>query len=73
MLLLSERDCRTDLLTAREREVLDQLMRGCDTDEIAETLRIATSTVTKHLEHIYMKLGVHNRVAAVSIASNAHP
>jgi DNA-binding CsgD family transcriptional regulator len=73
VLLLSERDCRIDLLTAREREVLDQLVRGCDTVEIAESLRIATSTVTKHLEHMYTKLGVHSRVAAVSIASNGHP
>jgi DNA-binding CsgD family transcriptional regulator len=53
-------------LTPREREILNRLARGTTNAEIAEALWIAPTTVRKHLENIYAKLGVHTRTAAVA-------
>ena len=52
-------------LTPREREILGWVMRGKTNHEIAEGLWIAPGTVRKHLEHVFAKLGVHTRTAAV--------
>ena len=49
--------------------VLRWLARGKSNAEIAATLGISSATVGKHLEHIYPKLGVENRTAAASFAS----
>ena len=57
------------LLTLREREVLGWLARGKSNAEIGAILGISSATVSKHLEHIYPKLGVENRTAAASFAS----
>jgi DNA-binding NarL/FixJ family response regulator len=56
-------------LTSREREVLNWLARGKSNAEIGTILGISSATVGKHLEHIYPKLGVENRTAAASFAS----
>jgi DNA-binding CsgD family transcriptional regulator len=53
-------------LTAREREVLTWVARGKTNPEIAELLWVAPSTVRKHLENVYAKLGVKTRTAAVA-------
>jgi len=53
-------------LTARERQILAWVARGKRNLEIAQTLWIAPTTVRKHLEHIYAKLGVHTRTAAAA-------
>jgi DNA-binding CsgD family transcriptional regulator len=53
-------------LTPREREILAWVARGKTNPEIAETLWIAPTTVRRHLEHIYSKLGVHTRTAAAA-------
>ena len=55
-------------LTQREREVLDWIAQGKSNAEIAAILEIKPATVSKHLEHIYPKLGVENRTAAASFA-----
>lgn len=52
-------------LTVTERRVLTQVATGRSNAQIAECLFVAPSTVRKHLEHIYSKLGVNNRMAAV--------
>jgi DNA-binding CsgD family transcriptional regulator len=52
-------------LTGREREVLDALAGGKTDRDIAEILGISPRTVHKHLQHIYEKLGVETRTAAV--------
>ena len=52
-------------LTVQERRALMEVAAGYSNTEIAETLFIAPSTVRKHLEHAYRKLGVTNRLAAV--------
>ena len=53
-------------LTAREREVLTWVARGKTNTEIAQLLWLAPSTVSKHLENVYAKLGVNTRTAAVA-------
>jgi DNA-binding CsgD family transcriptional regulator len=64
-LLLEE--TRPDVgLTAREREILTLVARGKTNPEIAHLLWLAPSTVGKHLENIYAKLGVKTRTAAVA-------
>ena len=60
-------------LTPREREVLFWIGRSKSNGEIATILGITVATVGKHLEHIYPKLGVENRTAAASFASEATP
>jgi DNA-binding CsgD family transcriptional regulator len=52
-------------LTVQERRVLLHVAEGLSNAEIAERLFVAPSTVRKHLEHAYRKLGVSNRLAAV--------
>lgn len=54
-----------DVLTAREREVMHWLSRGKTDADIAALLSMSKRTVHKHLEHIYVKLGVETRTAAV--------
>ena len=53
-------------LTPREAEVLIWVARGKTTAEIAMILDSKTGTVSKHLEHIYLKLGVENRTSAAA-------
>ena len=53
-------------LTAREREVLTWVACGKTNTEIAQLLWLAPSTVSKHLENVYAKLGVNTRTAAVA-------
>ena len=55
-------------LSPREAEVLQAMMRGRATAAIAVELGVSPRTVSKHAERIYDKLGVHDRVAAVSSA-----
>ncbi|MGI9027163.1 MAG: response regulator transcription factor [Burkholderiaceae bacterium] len=52
-------------LTPRERDVLIWLARGKTDRDIATVLALSPRTVQKHLEHIYVKLGVETRTAAV--------
>jgi DNA-binding CsgD family transcriptional regulator len=55
-------------LTSRERQIVHHLAEGRSNAEISERLTIAPTTVRKHLENIYAKLGVRNRTAAVAAA-----
>lgn len=52
-------------LTPRERDVMHWLAAGKTDAEIAALLSLSPRTVSKHLEHIYVKLGVETRTAAV--------
>jgi DNA-binding NarL/FixJ family response regulator len=53
-----------DTLTPRELSVLRLVASGHANAEIAELLYVAPSTVRKHLQNTYRKLGVTNRMAA---------
>ncbi|MGM0362501.1 response regulator, partial [Streptomyces griseoaurantiacus] len=53
-------------LSAREREVLALVARGTPNREIARALFISEATVKTHLTHLYGKLGVKDRAAAVA-------
>jgi DNA-binding CsgD family transcriptional regulator len=64
--LLFEEQIEEVQLTARERDVLAWVARGKTNAEIAELLWLAPSTVRKHLENVYAKLGVNTRTAAVA-------
>lgn len=58
----------SDDLTEREREVLALMADGLNNGEIAEKLVVSPSTVKFHIANIFNKLGVDNRVAAVTLA-----
>lgn len=51
-------------LTAREAEVLAWIAKGKTNRDIGDILGLSTRTVNKHLETIYVKLGVENRASA---------
>jgi DNA-binding NarL/FixJ family response regulator len=55
-------------LSAREREVLALVAKGTSNREIARELFISEATVKTHLTHLYGKLGVKDRAAAVAVA-----
>jgi DNA-binding CsgD family transcriptional regulator len=55
-------------LTAREREILRLVREGKTNTEIAGELWVSPSTVKKHLENVYHKLGVASRAAAAMAA-----
>lgn len=55
-----------DMLSGREKEILEFLSRGLMYKEIASQLFLSPETVRKHVYHIYEKLHVNNRVAAVN-------
>ncbi|WP_344009354.1 response regulator transcription factor [Streptomyces thermospinosisporus] len=55
-------------LSPREREVLALVAKGTSNREIARELFISEATVKTHLTHLYAKLGVNDRAAAVATA-----
>jgi len=55
-------------LSKREIEVLKQLCQGLGHKQIATNLIISPNTVRRHMDNIYKKLGVNNKVEAVQIA-----
>lgn len=56
-------------LTKREIELLTQLKNGLSYEKIATNLFISYGTVRKHIENIYRKLQVNNKVSAVDVAT----
>jgi two-component system nitrate/nitrite response regulator NarL len=55
-------------LTDREREVLAHTADGLSAPDIARELHLSTATIKTHLQHVYEKLGVSDRAAAVAEA-----
>ncbi|MDX6560240.1 MAG: two-component system, NarL family, nitrate/nitrite response regulator NarL [Gaiellales bacterium] len=56
------------VLSEREREVLELLCEGLSAPQIGERLVLGTSTIKSHLSHLYEKLEVSDRAAAVAVA-----
>jgi DNA-binding CsgD family transcriptional regulator len=63
-----DRPSQLDILTAREREVLDVLATGATNKAIAERLFISEKTVSVHVTNLLAKLGVTNRTEAAAVA-----
>ncbi|MCJ7997814.1 response regulator [Rhizobium cremeum] len=57
-------------LTQRESEVLLWIAKGKSNRDIGDILGLSARTVNKHLEQIYVKLGVENRASAAVKAAN---
>lgn len=57
-----------EALSARELEVLSLVARGASNKEIARSLHLSEATVKSHLIHLFGKLGVTDRTAAVTVA-----
>jgi two-component system nitrate/nitrite response regulator NarL len=55
-------------MSGRERETLRLIAEGLSAPDIGRTLHLSTATVKTHLQHIYEKLGVSERAAAVAEA-----
>jgi DNA-binding NarL/FixJ family response regulator len=60
-------------LTARELEVLKQVAKGKINKEIASDLEITEGTVKQHLNKIFDKIGVDNRVEAANAFNGVLP
>ena len=58
-------------LTQRESEVLAWVAEGKSNNDVGLILGIRSMTVKKHLEHIFEKMGVETRTAAVAFAIRA--
>jgi len=57
-----------EVLTPREAELLSLLTEGLSNRELGKRLFISEATVKTHLAHIYAKLGVDTRAAAIATA-----
>ena len=56
---------------SRRETILGWIVLGKTNPEIASILSISVRTIHKHVEHIYLKLEVENRHAAISLAFEA--
>ena len=69
--IIFENVCKEEYnLTNREIEVLDHLSKGTIYTVIADNLFISVKTLRKHVENIYNKLQVHNKLEAIQKAKN---
>ena len=53
------------ILTPREKEIFELLVKNQSTKEIAKTLGISEKTVRNHISNVIQKLGVDSRIQAV--------
>lgn len=62
--------CAVFKLTKRESEVLYWATKGKTNKDIADILDASPRTINKHLEHVFVKMGVETRTAAASLAAS---
>ena len=67
-LMKKMREPESEKLSDRETEVLASVARGLSNREIARSLHLSEATVKTHLIHVFNKLGVADRTAAVTVA-----
>ena len=67
----SSPDFPIEKLSSREREVLFLMSRGYDNQSIAARLFLSEQTIKNHISHIYRKLGVKERIAAMQAARDS--
>ena len=67
-LLRQRKTLAGEVLSARELEVLSLVARGASNKEVARSLFLSEATVKSHLIHLFGKLGVTDRTAAVTVA-----
>lgn len=63
---LSREEPEIKPLSEREKEILQLIAKGVSNSEAAKLLNLSKATIRTHLEHIYKKLDVTNRVEAVT-------
>lgn len=59
----------SEVLTDREIEILQQLVKGYDAKKIAVIMEISTLTVRKHVSNIYQKLHINSKAQVMSLAN----
>ena len=69
--LFDPRSLKSMGLTERETEVLTWVAEGKSNSDVGIILGIRSATVKKHLEHIFQKIGVETRTAAVAFVLRA--
>jgi LuxR family maltose regulon positive regulatory protein len=68
--MAQKRPAIADLLSARERNIIELISGGRSNKEIARDLGIAPETVKSHVKHIFAKLDVDKRIRAVARAQS---
>ncbi len=68
----SETKNATDLLTIKEKEVLEMVANGASNKQIADKMFVKEVTIKTHLNSIFKKLKVSNRTQAVLVAGYLH-
>jgi DNA-binding NarL/FixJ family response regulator len=61
-----------EIITEREKEILQYTISGWDAKQIASTLNISVLTVRKHIANIYEKLQVQSKAQIISMAHHNH-
>jgi DNA-binding NarL/FixJ family response regulator len=54
-------------LTRREKDVLEQLLKGMTYKEVSNTLNISITTVNDHIKNIYLKMGVNSKAELIAL------
>jgi len=53
-------------LSEREIDVMNELKKGGTNKKVGKRMHLSSTTVATHLNHIYCKLGVHDKVEAIN-------
>ncbi len=62
--------CKELELTERQKDIVVLLVKGNSYKQIAEELNISDKTATRHVQNIFEKLGVHNKVELINLVNN---
>ena len=65
-----EKKCNDSGITERQKDIIKELLRGMETKEIADLLKISTRTVSNHIQDIYIKLKINNKMQLLMFFKN---